>query len=407
MVNHLSRHSPEFQAFAREGRRSPTADLFITPDKVWPDGQPPAADLARLFLRRKPGPVLDVRRPSDGERGHGLDHVRRRRAVRADRPRPTSHAGRARWSTVAGEFAAPRRADGPARRGRLCDQEGRHVVLHGRARDLDVPRLDRRASRTRLGLTSAARDPRRSRDARAARAARATGPTTSSSRAWCSTRSRRADRAPRGAPRLVAATDRSRCSTATTGSRCGPTSTGILDADEMRSLGATCARAPRRQRQPHPVAVACTLTASMSTSSTHLLLGARDGRRQVHHGSRDPALCPWHAAGLLRRPPRGRNDAAAVARDGRGPVDQPARLQPRRGRTRPDEARSCAGCSTSSSCGTRTTPSMARSRSRQATDGLRLSWTNGAHRATLDVDARAGTCSAGATDGGDWRQVAA
>ena len=38
MVNHLSRQSPEFQAFAREGGRSPTADLFITPDKVWPDG---------------------------------------------------------------------------------------------------------------------------------------------------------------------------------------------------------------------------------------------------------------------------------------------------------------------------------------------------------------------------------
>jgi sucrose 6(F)-phosphate phosphorylase len=38
---------------------------------------------------------------------------------------------------------------------------------------------------------------------------------------------------------------------------------------------------------------------------------------------------------------------------------------------------------------------------------LRMSWTNGAHRATLDVDALRGTCSAGATDGGDWRRVAA
>jgi sucrose 6(F)-phosphate phosphorylase len=35
---------------------STSADLFITPDKVWPDGQPPAEDVARLFLRRRSGP---------------------------------------------------------------------------------------------------------------------------------------------------------------------------------------------------------------------------------------------------------------------------------------------------------------------------------------------------------------
>ena len=56
MVNHISRHSPEFQAFEHGGWRSPTADLFLTPDKVWPDGEPPAHDLARLFLRRSTGP---------------------------------------------------------------------------------------------------------------------------------------------------------------------------------------------------------------------------------------------------------------------------------------------------------------------------------------------------------------
>src|SRR2546428_12768499 len=36
MINHLSRQSPEFQDFERHGRRSPSADLFITLDKVWP-----------------------------------------------------------------------------------------------------------------------------------------------------------------------------------------------------------------------------------------------------------------------------------------------------------------------------------------------------------------------------------
>lgn len=56
MVNHISRHSPEFEAFARDGSRASTADLFITPDKVWPAGEAPAEDLARLFLRRSTGP---------------------------------------------------------------------------------------------------------------------------------------------------------------------------------------------------------------------------------------------------------------------------------------------------------------------------------------------------------------
>ena len=60
MVNHISRHSPEFQAFARDGLRSPTADLFITPAKVWPDGEIPAGDIARLFLRRRTGPFSTV-----------------------------------------------------------------------------------------------------------------------------------------------------------------------------------------------------------------------------------------------------------------------------------------------------------------------------------------------------------
>lgn len=52
MVNHLSRRSAEFQDFEQHGRRSEHADLFLTVDKVWPGGEPPAEDLARLSLRR-------------------------------------------------------------------------------------------------------------------------------------------------------------------------------------------------------------------------------------------------------------------------------------------------------------------------------------------------------------------
>ncbi len=52
MINHISRGSEEFGDFARRGRTSPSADLFITLDKIWPSGDPPADDLARIFLRR-------------------------------------------------------------------------------------------------------------------------------------------------------------------------------------------------------------------------------------------------------------------------------------------------------------------------------------------------------------------
>src|SRR3954451_7782931 len=40
MVNHISRRSAEFRDFERRGRASPSADLFITLDKVWPGGVP-------------------------------------------------------------------------------------------------------------------------------------------------------------------------------------------------------------------------------------------------------------------------------------------------------------------------------------------------------------------------------
>ena len=60
MVNHISRHSAEFQAFLHDGPDTPAADLFITPDKVWRDGVIPEGDLAGLFLRRSTGPFSTV-----------------------------------------------------------------------------------------------------------------------------------------------------------------------------------------------------------------------------------------------------------------------------------------------------------------------------------------------------------
>ncbi len=67
MVNHISRRSPYFQDFARRGRASEHADLFLTLDKVWPDGTPPAADVARIALRRPEHPFTDVAIAETGE----------------------------------------------------------------------------------------------------------------------------------------------------------------------------------------------------------------------------------------------------------------------------------------------------------------------------------------------------
>jgi sucrose phosphorylase len=60
MVNHISRQSGEFRDFAEHGRHSRWADLFITVDKVWPDGQPPADDVARIFLRKPDHPFTTI-----------------------------------------------------------------------------------------------------------------------------------------------------------------------------------------------------------------------------------------------------------------------------------------------------------------------------------------------------------
>lgn len=53
MVNHISRQSIYFQDFLKNGRESEYADLFLTLDKVWKDGQPVEEDIEKMFLRRK------------------------------------------------------------------------------------------------------------------------------------------------------------------------------------------------------------------------------------------------------------------------------------------------------------------------------------------------------------------
>ena len=111
MINHISRQSPEFQDFQRRGRASPSADLFITLDKVWPDGEPPAEDVARIFLRKPDAPFSTVTIERHRRARAGLDVVRDRGLVRADRPR-RHLAGDARARSPAGCGRSPGTASG-------------------------------------------------------------------------------------------------------------------------------------------------------------------------------------------------------------------------------------------------------------------------------------------------------
>ncbi|WP_342780595.1 alpha-amylase family glycosyl hydrolase [Bacillus rubiinfantis] len=52
MVNHISKQSEYFRDFLEKGRQSEYADLFITLDKYWNDGEPVQEDIDKMFLRR-------------------------------------------------------------------------------------------------------------------------------------------------------------------------------------------------------------------------------------------------------------------------------------------------------------------------------------------------------------------
>ncbi|MEJ2011710.1 MAG: sucrose phosphorylase [Anaerolineales bacterium] len=66
MVNHISAHSAYFKDFLRHGRKSRYADMFITMDKIWPDGPPPPSEVEKIFLRRKE-PFSDFKIQDTGE----------------------------------------------------------------------------------------------------------------------------------------------------------------------------------------------------------------------------------------------------------------------------------------------------------------------------------------------------
>jgi sucrose phosphorylase len=67
MINHISRHSKQFLDFQKFGRASQYADMFITLEKIWPDRNPPQADLEKIFLRRPVHCFEDVKIESSGQ----------------------------------------------------------------------------------------------------------------------------------------------------------------------------------------------------------------------------------------------------------------------------------------------------------------------------------------------------
>jgi sucrose phosphorylase len=68
MVNHISAKSSYFQDFLEKGRGSEFADLFITLEKVWPDGIPVQDDIDKIFLRRaEPFSAFTIRQTGESK----------------------------------------------------------------------------------------------------------------------------------------------------------------------------------------------------------------------------------------------------------------------------------------------------------------------------------------------------
>ena len=66
MVNHISAKSTYFLDFLEKGQESEHADLFLTIDKLWPDGHPSREEIDKIFLRRT-NPYSDFTIKSTGE----------------------------------------------------------------------------------------------------------------------------------------------------------------------------------------------------------------------------------------------------------------------------------------------------------------------------------------------------
>ncbi|MDQ8201511.1 sucrose phosphorylase [Pelagicoccus sp. SDUM812003] len=60
MANHLSQQSREFQDFLQRKDQSPWKDFFLRYKNLWPDGEAPAADLAKIYTRKPRPPYFEA-----------------------------------------------------------------------------------------------------------------------------------------------------------------------------------------------------------------------------------------------------------------------------------------------------------------------------------------------------------
>lgn len=66
MLNHASVRSAEFLDYMEKGDASEYADMFLDWNQFWPNGEPTAEEMAKLYRRKPAGPVLNFTR-KDGK----------------------------------------------------------------------------------------------------------------------------------------------------------------------------------------------------------------------------------------------------------------------------------------------------------------------------------------------------
>ncbi len=77
IVNHVSRHSPQFQDYDARGDGSPYAGMFLTYRRVFPDGAR-ESDLLALHTPRPSLPFTKHTTTARGEQAAAVDHVHQR-----------------------------------------------------------------------------------------------------------------------------------------------------------------------------------------------------------------------------------------------------------------------------------------------------------------------------------------